>query len=645
MVRGMALPRVHRLQVPILVDAETNLSYPVMLADAENHDATAKSLVHSARVEAKYSSAQSQPRRPDMHDRLVQLESLVKSLITNSHTKKSSAGASSDPSPRSGTGGDTLETPTDGRSECGSMHISSSGYRYVGEDHWASILDRIADLKDHVDWEEQQKLVANPENSAYEEWAGDSFNIPIRRPKSGGYALLLYGVGRPVSRDQILTALPPKASVDRYISRYFNYLDLVSSFSEAPGLDNEHKSLQIDLYREKVVQCLLLGNYTNCGPYVLETIINYVYAEFCVHRDAHKDIWFLLALEVNLAMRMGYHRDPSHFPGISPFAGEMRCRVWGIVKMGDILISNQIGMPRMICDWKWDTAEPRNLNDTDFDEDTAELPPSRHENEHTISLGPIARGRILKALGKVTDLTDSIKQPTYAEVMRVDGILEEAARSIPQPLRMKPIAASVTDSPQIIMSRLFLGHLFYRGKIILHRRFLHMHSPSQDNDSFVYSRKACIEAALGTLEIQSVLDEETCPEGQLHTVRFQVTSIMNHQFLTATMILCFMLYSGQTQGRDDEIRTALQRSRSIWIRRSSFSKEAQKAAETVSIVLTKAGGYPDTCTNNWMTEIGAMSNNLDEGYDNSFMVSFNGSEMFTGSTCMIIILVMTWRPS
>jgi hypothetical protein len=117
-----------------------------------------------------------------------------------------------------------VEPPIDGNSECGSTRISESELRYVGGNHWAAILDGIADLKDHFDRDEQLRLANTPDQLA-EESGNDFF-----RPRSK-YALLLYGSCRTASRGEILAALPPKAVVDRYISRYFNYLDLVSSCS------------------------------------------------------------------------------------------------------------------------------------------------------------------------------------------------------------------------------------------------------------------------------------------------------------------------------------------------------------------------------------------------------------------------------
>ncbi len=355
----------------------------------------------------------------------------------------------------------------------------------------------------------------------------------------------------------------------------------------------EQQSLQMNLYREKIVQSLILGEYTKSGPYVLETMIHYVYIEFAIRTDAEKDIWFLLALEVNLAMRMGYHRDPSHFPGISPLKSEMRRRLWATVLQGDILISSQMGMPRMISDWQCDTAEPRNLNDTDLDQDTSELPPPRPETEITTALGTIARRRMFMALGTISDLTAKVKSCSYAEVMRVDAILHEAAANIPPPFKMKSITASITDSPQVIMSRLFISHLFYKGQLMLHRRLVLMESASADEDSFSYSRRACLDASLGMLHIQHVLHEETCPGGQLHMMRWRLSSIVNHQFLTATMILCSLLHRGQTLNRKEEIMTTLRSTRTIWMQSSSISQEAKKAAETVNFVLAKAGEARD----------------------------------------------------
>ncbi|OHE94206.1 fungal specific transcription factor [Colletotrichum orchidophilum] len=489
-------------------------------------------------------------------------------------------------------------------------------------------MDSIADLKEHFDREELSKLAETPALAAESHGLDEpDFPGPSRKRRP----LLLYGCRPAASRSEILSALPPKTAVDRYISRYFNRLDLVSSSSvhgptfleeyndfwsnpdrasamwigllfsmiclaviaSDPATDISERGqqqLQIDLYREKLVQCLLMGDYTQGGDHALETFINYVYVEFRIHDDAQKDVWFLLGLEVNLAKRMGFHRDPKHFPNITPLKAEMRRRVWATVLLGDILISGQMGMPRMIRDGEFDTAEPRNLNDEDLNDEMTCLPPPRPETEHTTALGIIAQRRLLIALGTISDLTASVSPCSYADIMRVDGILHQARISVPPPLQLKTMASSVTDSPQVIMARLFLRHMFCKGQIMLHRRFLFTKSAAENQDTYSYSRTACLDASLGMLDIQQILDEETCPGGQLFMMHWRVGSIMNHHFLTATMVLCSLVHRKQTLGRGDEIGTALRTARSIWMRKSDDSGEAKKAVQAVSIVLARAGG-------------------------------------------------------
>ncbi|KAJ5324286.1 transcriptional regulator family: Fungal Specific TF [Penicillium atrosanguineum] len=239
---------------------------------------------------------------------------------------------------------------------------------------------------------------------------------------------------------------------------------------------------------------------------------------------------------------MGYHRDPSHLPGISPFAGEMRRRAWATILQGDILISTQMGMPRMIKDWQCDTVEARNLNDSDFDEDCLELPLSRPETEITTVSHLVARRRIFAALGAIVDFTASVRPVAYDEIMRLDRILHDAEAMVPAYLRMKAMAAAVTDPPQVIMHRLFLRLMFHKGQIMLHCKYLspNQATSSDGHTSYIHSRSSCIEAALGILGIQRILDEETGPDGQLCMIRWRASSFMKHEFLTATMLLCFL---------------------------------------------------------------------------------------------------------
>lgn len=156
---------------------------------------------------------------PGMLDRLVQLERLIKATANKSNTGSNlDLNTLSQPAetPHS-------DAPLDGRSDRGSMCVSASELHYVGGDHWAAILDSIADLKDHFDREEQLRLATSPDETLYH--LGDA---GITKLYPSRHSLLLYGGCQPASRAEIIAALPPKGAVDRYISRYFNRQELVS---------------------------------------------------------------------------------------------------------------------------------------------------------------------------------------------------------------------------------------------------------------------------------------------------------------------------------------------------------------------------------------------------------------------------------
>jgi hypothetical protein len=182
----------------------------------------------------------------------------------------------------------------------------------------------------------------------------------------------------------------------------------------------------------------------------------------------------------------------------------------------------------------------------------------------------------------------------------VDRILNEAADRLPPPLRRKSMAVTITESSQLIMSRLFVNHLFYKGKIMLHQRCYCATPSPQTSDVLEYSRTACLDACLEMLRLQQILDEETRPGGRLSAMRWRLSSLVKHQFLTATMVLCALLRSaGEGLQRREEVIAMLKNAQAVWMRSSPASKEAHRAAETVKAVLTKAEGiviqseYPD----------------------------------------------------
>ncbi len=352
------------------------------------------------------------------------------------------------------------------------------------------------------------------------------------------------------------------------------------------------------IYREKVAQCLVLSKYTKPVSLTVQTLILYFLIEVPRSEDTQMGTWIILGIIVRLALRMGYHRDASHFPQVSPFQGEMRRRSWAIVRHLDLVVSAQIGLPRMIRESQLDTAEPRNLLDEDLDENLVELPLPRPDTVQTCVQYFVLKNRLVSVYGRISDLTTSPQPPSYAEVMALDKTLHDTYNVLPQWLHMRPMTKSIMDGPSIIMRRIHVALIFQKAKCVLHRQYM---VPARSDSRYSYSRTTCIEGALKILECQRILDQETQVGGRLYQDRWKASSVVKHDFLLAITVLCLdfdhdikgvstLQFQTETSNFATTQHTiqALQDSYPMWLRSSDSSQEARKAAKALRIVLNKA---------------------------------------------------------
>lgn len=371
-----------------------------------------------------------------------------------------------------------------------------------------------------------------------------------------------------------------------------------------PSLHVQGTQTATDIFREGIIRCLKLGHYTKGGPYVLETLILYFLVEILPLKEVDIGIWVLVGTIVQVATHMGYHRDPTHFPGISPFAAEMRRRVWAMIIQLDFSISTQMGLPPLVKEGQTDTFEPRNLADSDFDELTENLPPSRPEDEVTPILYTLAKLRTLTVGVRVADLATSPRPYSYDTVMELDKEVAQAQEALPSSMKWESLASSLTSPPLVLMQRIWLEIFVQRLKIVLHKKFL---APPRSQQQYTYSRSACLNAAMKILEFHHLVDEETQLEGRLYQVRWRVSTACTHEFLLATSVLCLYLQvcnEEQGEGRPrqgasepglvERIRQLLRVSQGIWLRLSAESTEARKAAAALRYVLgDSASGLSD----------------------------------------------------
>lgn len=343
---------------------------------------------------------------------------------------------------------------------------------------------------------------------------------------------------------------------------------------------------QESLFRQQTVFCLVLGKYTKGGDYALATMINYLNSEQqFTSKDDTTDLWLLQGTIVQIALSVGYHRDPSNFVTITPFAGEMRRRIWAVILQMDLRLSSQVGLPRLIKAEEHDTLEPRNLLDSDFDEQSLELPPSRPENEATPILYSLARMRIDKVNRLISDLVNTMQEHPYSKTMELDAKLREAEQSMPPLFQWRPLNQSLMVQPQVAMHRVLLQLAIQRQVIWLHRKYLR---PSYTDACYHHSRTACVQAAKKILEFQQMIHDETVRDGLLYPVRWIFLSARMHVvYLLAITILCYYLQLAKRQQSDAApvvssedsaaIFQLLRSSYFIWPRSESMHSDAHKA--------------------------------------------------------------------
>ncbi|KAI1279960.1 hypothetical protein F5Y07DRAFT_405586 [Xylaria sp. FL0933] len=575
-----------------------------------------------------------------VQDRLRHLENLVVSYMNQSEGVDLSAMAQA--APALDESGNSL-TPTD----VGSLKSSGTETKYQDQTHWNSILDAITELKEDLGESEDPKIDPFPPELV----PNNCFDSP-----------LLYGCKR-CSKDEILAAVPPREFADCLVSECFDMLELSScainkreflkqyaSFWERPqdapvmwlGLLFSIFSIAINFrefdaeqirsntpadyvslsasYRDKTVQCLVLGQYTRCGPYVIETLLHHFAAEFMRRRDVNNEAWLILSTTVHLAMRMGYHRDPDHFKSLSPFEGESRRRLWAMLyHLGELLYphiatSGQLGVPRLINDAFVDTAEPRNLFDSDFDINTKELPPSRPDTDPTPMLVVLAKLRTGRMYTAVTDTVTSTHPPTYAQVLQVDRQLEDMFMKIPEYCRIKTEPDSIQDPPQILLQRVFIQMNHHKAQVILHWRYLAL---AHKDDRYSYSTKTTVSAALKILKLHRTIYEGLKTGGRLYSVRWRVTCVFNHDYLLAMSILCFYLKQNGDKISPcelTEIQQTLRQSKAILLTpRTTMSTEVERAAAAIESALPGIlGPESDDSSNESQVLTPAESSELNE---------------------------------
>ncbi|KAL1634399.1 hypothetical protein SLS56_002409 [Neofusicoccum ribis] len=476
----------------------------------------------------------------------------------------------------------------------GVMKVDNNKTIFASEAHWYAILGEIAEVKTYF----------NEHKKQYEE--------QLRRHQtaytddiSPGTAFL-FGSVQPAERAELMAAFPVKVVADLLITRYFNVYDPgfpLQSYHRAGDEPPEYRGKSWDMsseYRKRCAQCLLKADITAPVANMLETLILHVQAEYARSRDAELGVLVSWTIIVRLAMRMGYHRDPAPYRALSPFNGEMRRRVWCVVRKMDLLFSHQMGQPPMIRATDTSTELPRNLYDDELYEEMKMLPLSRPSSEATPCSYMITKARLIYGFSEVVEKSQVLSCTSYDGITKLDQRLREIHADTPPHLQMRSMEDSARDPATLIMQRFSIELLYLKAQIVLHKKFL---GPSRENARYAYSRRTCIDASMAMLRHQATIHRESQPNGRLRTVKWFITSLTMNDFLVAAMVVALDLYHiseaeragrsppgdlyGWPHTRRDEMIQAVERAVPIWGELQNGSMEAYKAHSALNVMLNK----------------------------------------------------------
>ncbi|VUC31685.1 unnamed protein product [Clonostachys rosea] len=355
-------------------------------------------------------------------------------------------------------------------------------------------------------------------------------------------------------------------------------------------------------FASKAAECLRTFDYAKPGPRTVEAMIMYMLCEHMWLGEHRFRASLILSLTIRLAMRAGYHRDPSHYSQISIFEGEVRRRSWSYLVQLDILFASYLGLPRHISDQRTDTALPSNIADEDLQPNITSLPPPRNPDEPSAISFLNYREQLCKILGQITECTISFEELPYDEVLGLDQALDRQIKARPVWLHQSPcFELRLIEDTLTTNQAIEVDILEQRARIILHRRFL---VPAHTNPQYLPSRDKCIAAAALILQHQVTVSQMSFHVDGMSVPNWRALSLMQEDFLLAAIILCLHIDQEVRHGRisrdlkefptkaaELQEHIGLLRScRKILLDVDAPNRDAQRAAQVIELVLLKADG-------------------------------------------------------
>ncbi|GAP88741.1 putative C6 transcription [Rosellinia necatrix] len=323
-----------------------------------------------------------------------------------------------------------------------------------------------------------------------------------------------------------------------WLSILFSAIAIALQFVVESGIDFEEipfPEAASEKFASKAAECLRRSDYAKPVSKTVEAMLMCLLCEHTWLDDYHFRASLILSFAVRIAMRSGYHRDPSHFQEMSTFDGELRRRTWSLLVQLDFIFASYLGLPPHIRHYQNDTRLPADIPDEDLFPEMIDLPASRAADEPSTIGFLNYRSQIAILLGQIMDYVTSFREVSYEKILALDNAITEQANACPSWLKAST-APDVSVHGSINLNRAIeIDILQQRARITLHRRFL---APARTNREYSYSRDACLSAATRVLRHQRTLSKLSFDVDGMVLDNWRSMSLMCHDFLLSAMVLC-----------------------------------------------------------------------------------------------------------
>ncbi|KAJ3543060.1 hypothetical protein NM208_g3784 [Fusarium decemcellulare] len=426
--------------------------------------------------------------------------------------------------------------------------------RLIGTTSWEAVLRDIGSIKPHTN--------------------GEWDTSPVPRPPL--QSSLLFRFSKAESIEDLVNSLPPKSATDQLVNLFASGLDIPPLPIHLPMFFRDYQvfwdnpgevtlpwlsilfsvialALQFVLssgikmegipfveaacrkYVAKAAECLTRSDYAKPTSKTVEAMLVYLISEHIYLGDDHFQASLILGSAIRLAIRSGYHRDPSHYRKMSLFDGEMRRRTWSLLVQLDYIFASILGLPRHISHHLSDTALPSCIADADLHEELTTLPPTCDMEEPSSIVFLNERANLTKLLGQVTDCTTSFSELSGEEVCALDQAIDLQAETRPKWLKYPGVIGRTMDETMHLNWALEIDIFEQRTRIILHRNFLAL---AYADPEYIPSRNKCLEAATRVLQHQQIMASLSFNADRMVVQNWRVLSIMSQDFLLSAMVIC-----------------------------------------------------------------------------------------------------------